>query len=196
MNVLEIALLIILPLIIFYQRNNCSSKIYIKNIFVLYLIWYTTYALLHELSHLVGAWMTGANVVDYQLIPHFWKGDFKTGYVKTIYSSMEEEFFIVILPYIRDVLFAIFGCLIIWKKKFSNSLLIGFILVIFIFSPVYDVINNYVSYLCGALNDFNAIKITTNRLTTNIIGIVFSLITICVGLFAIFYNKSYESKCY
>lgn len=193
-NTVEIALLIILPLIIYYQRNNIKSKDYILNIIILYLAWFFTYALVHEFFHLLGAWITNGDVIDYQLIPRFWQGDFKTGYVKTNYNSLMQEFFIVILPYIKDVLFTIIGCIIMWKIKMKNSFVIGLVLIIFIFNSVFDVFNNYLSYLYGAHNDFNAMKITTNEFIANLVGILFSFITLGGSLYILLCHRILKSN--
>jgi hypothetical protein len=78
---IELALILVLPLIVFYQRRGVGYRLYLVYVISLYLIWFATYALLHEASHLFGSWITGARIGDYRLIPHFWEGDLKTGYV-------------------------------------------------------------------------------------------------------------------
>jgi hypothetical protein len=56
-SVLEIALLLMLPLVVFYQRSIWSYKKYLPGIMVIYLIWYLSYAPFHELMHLLGVWL-------------------------------------------------------------------------------------------------------------------------------------------
>ena len=81
-SAIEIALIIILPLIIFYQRRKLKPIIYFRNVVLLYLIWFLTYGLMHELCHMIGVWLVGVKILDYQLMPHFWLGEYKTGYVE------------------------------------------------------------------------------------------------------------------
>ena len=66
LSIVEIALFIILPLIYFYQRSNWSYQKYIPVLILLYLVWYATYALLHELGHYTGALLLNVEVIDYQ----------------------------------------------------------------------------------------------------------------------------------
>jgi hypothetical protein len=194
MNTIEIALFIILPLIIYFQRSKLKMRVYILNVIFLYLIWFFTYALLHELMHLLGAWISNGNVIHYQLMPKFWKGDTSTGFVETIYSSHIQEFFIVLLPYARDVIFTLIGCLIMRKTIIRNYFFRGLILIILVLSPAFDVVNNFVPYLFGALDDFNALKITSNSLVANSIGSLFVLITVGGILWVIIFTKPYLSE--
>lgn len=193
-NTIELALLIMLPLILFYQRSSWKVKHYFFHIIWIYLIWYLTYALFHELSHLWGAWVTGANVVDMQLIPKFWEGDLKTGYVQIIYTSKAQEFFIVILPYTKDVILVMIGCLILWQKPKSKSLIIGLVLTMFIFSSLYDIFNNYSFYLLGSLNDFNALTLTSSPVISNLIGITFSLFSLAITILILILYKDYPNQ--
>jgi len=181
-NTIEIALFIILPLVLFYQRSSWNYKNYILNILLLYFIWYLTYALLHELCHMLGVWMTGKKILNFQLIPHIWKGDFKTGYINYNFNSDSKDFFIIIMPYARDIIFLLIGIIILKKKIIKNSFVIGLILILLILSPLYDIIDNYSAFLFGALNDFNALKMTTNNFISNFVGISFSLIGIIITL--------------
>jgi len=104
-SAIEIALLIILPLIKFYQRSKLTRKQYIINIALLYLIWYFSYSVLHEFSHTFGSWITGTKILDYQLIPHFWEGDFKTAYIDTQFENNIQAVVSVIMPYLRILFF-------------------------------------------------------------------------------------------
>lgn len=180
LTTIEIALFIVLPLILFYQRSKWSYKSYTIHIVLLYFIWYFTYALFHELSHMLGVWITHAEMIDYQLIPHFWKGDFKTGYIRTNYDNSSQEFFIVVLAYVRDILFLAIGYMILRKKTIKSSFFIGLILILFVLSPLFDIMNNYSGFLIGALNDFNALKNTSSSFLANAIGSVFTLFALLV----------------
>ena len=179
-STLEIAVIIILPLIIIYKRNNINTITNIKCIVLIYLIWYLTYAFFHEVSHLIGVWIFGLKVNDFQLIPHFWKGDFGTGYISTTYDSALQEFVVDIMPYFRDLILLIAGYLILKRYKISGLLLFGFIIVLLILSPLYDVFNNYFAFVQGSLNDFNAMKNYVGNLAVHAIGVSITILGLII----------------
>lgn len=134
---------------------------------------------MHELTHWLGAWICGKEVYDYQLIPHFWKGNFGTGYIKYDFKGDKKDFFIIVLPYLRDILFLFVGYWILKRHKIKSLFWQGFLFVMLILSPLYDISNNYLAYLLGSLNDFNALKVSSTSFISNFIGILF----MCVALF-------------
>jgi small-conductance mechanosensitive channel len=127
---------------------------------------------------MIGIWISSKEIYDYQLMPCFWKGDFGTGYVKYDFQGDLTDFYIIILPYIRDIVFLIIGYIILKKKSIKQPFTAGLILIMLVLSPLYDISNNYLAYIIGSLNDFNAIKITTNGFFSNLIGISFMIMTI------------------
>lgn len=173
-NTFELALLIVLPLIVFYQRLNKSYKAYVLYIAFLYVLWFGTYALLHESCHLVGSWLTGARIKDYQLVPHFWMGDFATGYVNSELQNRVQGFVSPIAPYVRDMLFLGIGYLAFKRRRVTNSLLQGVVLVLLVLSPLYDLFNNYAAFLFGRENDFSAIRMSVGAVWTHAIGTLFT----------------------
>lgn len=189
-STIEIALLIMFPLIIFYQQNKVDRKHYFITIPVLYLIWYLTYMLLHELTHWLGAWICGKQVTEYQLIPYFWKGNFGSGFIKYDFRGDKKDFFIIVLPYIRDIIFLITGYLIFKWRVIKNIFWQGFILVMFLLSPLYDITNNYLAYLFGSLNDFNALKISSNGIISNTIGLLFIILALFITYKTLWLNRT------
>jgi len=184
----EIAIIIILPLIFYYQRVKLDRVPLIRNIILLYLVWFSTYALFHELSHLVGAWLTGAKVIEHQLMPQFWKGDSKTGFVRTDYDSNFQEFIVVIIPYVRDIILLVVGYIFLARTKINSPFIIG--LILFILSPFYDVFNNYFAFIMGALNDFNAMRSFSGSIGANTIGVSITFFAIIINYLVLFSNKT------
>jgi len=182
---IEMAVIIILPLILFFQKLNMKGLLISRNVISLYLIWFSTYALIHELSHLFGTWLTNARVIDYQLIPNFWEGDFKTGYINTEYSSSFQEFVVVILPYLKNVILLIVGYILIEKNIIHSSFMVGLIVVMLVLSPLYDVFNNYFAFVLGSLNDFNAIGNFTGKLGSHLIGTLLTFFSILINIFVL-----------
>jgi len=191
LNTVELALFLILPLVLFYQRSGWNFKDYFFKIVVLYLIWYSTYSLFHEFCHLVGIWFTGKEILDYKLIPKFWKVEFGGGYINYDFIGEPKDFLIIIMPYARDLALLIIGIIILRKKVIGNSFVIGLVLIMFIFSPLFDIINNYSVFVFGALNDFNALRVTTNNFFFNLIGVTFSLFAMSVTFWVIKHFKGY-----
>lgn len=175
---IEIAILVLLPLIWYYKLSNWSIKSYIFLIPLLYLAWFLTYGLLHELTHLFGMWIFGKVATNYQLMPHFWKGDFGTAFINYDFRGEYKDFIIVALPYIRDVLFVALGYYLIKRKVTNHKFLVGLILIILVFSPLFDITNNYIGFVMGYRNDFNALRVSSNAFVSNFVGILFTLFAV------------------
>ena len=193
LSVIEIALLIMLPLVLFYQRSSWTFKDYALSIVFIYLIWYVTYALLHELSHMLGALIFDKTIYSYKLIPKFWKGDFGVGYVNYDYKSDAKDFVIILLPYLRDLIFMVIGYVLLNKTRIKKPFLIGLVLVLFVLSPLFDISNNYVAYLLGSMNDFNALKESSNAFVSHLIGISYFAMTAIVSVVILKRHKGYPN---
>ena len=190
-SVIEIALLLILPLIVFYQRSSWTNKKTILTIVAFYLIWFLSYAFLHELSHLFGSWITGTTIAGYQLIPPFWEGDFKTAYIDSRFENNTQAIVSVLMPYLRDVLFLIVGLWLLKWRKINSYILVGLILTLFILSPLYDIVNNYSGLLFTSSGDFRELSKTIGVLYSNGIGLLFTLIAVLITLRIFIIHKSY-----
>ena len=179
-NTIELALLIILPLIIYFQRMNTGYKTYILYVTALYLLWFSTYSLFHELCHIFGSLITGVTINDYQLIPRFWQGDFKNGYVNSVFHNNLQLFISPVSPYVRDIICLWIGYIILKRITILRTFVTGLVLIFFILSPIYDVFNNYFAFVLGARNDFNGIATAIGRFGAHAIGAGFTLAGIVV----------------
>lgn len=194
LTTLEIALLMMLPLVLFYRRSQWQPAKYIPVMILLYIIWYATYALFHELSHMAGNWLMGKAVIDYQLIPHFWEGQLGTGFVKYDFQGDSKDFVVMLMPYAKDVVLAITGFILIRKKSSKQPFWAGLILLILVFGSLFDIVNNYLAYVMGYLNDFNAMKVSANVWISHATGITFTAITLYLSVQAILISKNYPNK--
>jgi hypothetical protein len=179
-NTIELALIIILPLILYYQKIQISFKTYVFYIMLLYLIWFATYSLLHELCHVFGSWITGAEITEYQLIPRFWDGDYKNGYVQSELENRYQLFISPIFPYLRDMFFLFIGYMVLKRIKNNYPFVAGLVLILFVLSPLYDVFNNYIAFVLGAKNDFYCISGVIGSLGVHAIGLLFTLTGLAV----------------
>jgi hypothetical protein len=194
MNAIEIALLLLLPLIVFYKRSAWNYKAYILIIPALYLIWYLTYGFLHEFSHMIAIWISGKEIFSWQMVPHFWKGDFGGGYVKYDFRGDPVDLFIIILPYVRDIVFLVIGYVSLKRKSIQHPFPAGLIMVLLVCSPLYDISNNYLAYILGSLNDFNAIKVSTNCWTADSIGLSFMMAALFLACRLLILSAGYPAN--
>lgn len=181
-STIEIALLLILPLILFYQRSKLNFKQYSIYIVLLYFTWISTYAFLHEICHLFGSWIIGVKIIGYKLFPTFWEGDFKTAYVNSLFENNTQAFVSGIMPYFRDIVFLIIGFCILRKKRLQNSLMAGLIVMLLILSPLYDIINNYSGFVFESYGDFNMLSLKFGNFIVHAIGTTFALIAIVITI--------------
>jgi hypothetical protein len=193
-SVLEIALLIMLPLVLFYQRSIWSYKKYLPGIIIIYLIWYLSYAPFHELMHMLGAWIFDKTIYEIKLIPRFWTGDLGSGYVRYDYKGDSIDFIIILLPYARDMILLALGYLLIIKTEIKKPFMIGLILVIMILSPLFDIGNNYFAYLLGSMNDFNALGESSSKSISHLIGISFFMTSALITIHILKRYKNYPEK--
>jgi hypothetical protein len=91
----EVLLIIPIPLVILYLRGKWPMKIVCICLFVIPILWYLTYAPLHELSHILGTHIAGGSVIDYKLIPRFWMGEFAGAWITPVglrtYPKIQKE---------------------------------------------------------------------------------------------------------
>ena len=155
------------------------------------MIWYLSYALFHELMHLLGAWIFDKSISKIKLIPKFWIGDLGSGYVRYDYKGDSIDFIIILLPYARDMILLALGYLLIIKTEIKKPFMIGLILVIMILSPLFDIGNNYFAYLLGSMNDFNALGESSSKSISHLIGISFFMISALITIHILKRYKNY-----
>lgn len=190
-TVLEITLLIMLPLVLFYQRSIWTLNKYLPSIIAIYFIWYLTYALFHELMHLLGVWIFNKDIYEIKLVPRFWAGELGSAHIKYDYKADYKDFIIILLPYFRDIILSALGYLIILKINIKKPFTIGLIFTIMILSPLFDISNNYFAYLLGSMNDFNALAESSSRWVSHFIGISFIISTGILTLHILNKYKNY-----
>ena len=183
---MEITALLLIPLIILYARCNWRPKLWLANLAALLPLWFITYSLLHEGCHAVGVLVVGEKIVNYHLIPAFWKGEFTSD--AWVSSNTLEGWRGVLpglFPYLRDFIFLIAGWVILKSKRIENCFLVGLVFVLFCLSPLFDITDNYFSgYLMQQAtgNDFMGTAMKIGELGTNIIGVLLLSFGFCVAV--------------
>jgi hypothetical protein len=172
-----ITLIIILPLIRFYQRSNWTKTQCLIGIIGLTILWFLIATPLHELSHMIGAKISGVRITEYQLLPRYWIGDFRTAYIKTDNETRIQEFIVRIAPYFRDLIIAMIGFVALTKKRITNSFIAGFIFVFFLLNSVFDIVVNFLGYSIDKDGDLNGLSKLIGHFWTYFIGISIIVLT-------------------
>ena len=178
-RIVEILILIVLPLLVLYLRSNWTSKEIYINVIVLPLIWYLFYAPIHELGHMLGCIIVGADITDYRLIAHFWEGSFGFAYVD-VQGGLDvnmNSLIILISPYILDFISIIVGYYILTRYKIKNSFLLGLTFLIFCLRPLYDIVDNYIGIFYN-----HSDLVLTSQIIGKLITYSYGFITICIGV--------------
>jgi len=121
---------------------------------VLYPSWYLTNSLLHEGSHYLVNVLTGVQVKEVRLIPHFWRGDFAAAFVNTGSESPIQAALGATAPYWTGLLWVAFGLLLLRSIRRMPMLLSALVLTLFCLRPLADLVNNYVAVLAFQFGDF------------------------------------------
>jgi hypothetical protein len=190
---IEIFGLVFSPMIIFYLRNNWSPVKWIINIVLISIIVIFTYGFIHESSHLIGVYLIGSKPIETHLIPHFWKGEFTTGWIRSETVNDWTGVLPSLFPYIKDIIFLFIGLLIFQKRKINNSFFAGFTYAFLCLAPLFDIVNNYlIKLILGKVegNDFYGVTLGWGDTWANIIGMTFSIFAIftCIWI-PIFYKN-------
>jgi hypothetical protein len=179
LKIIEILVLIVLPLLIVYLRSSWTNKEIYFNVIILPLIWYLFYAPIHELGHMLGCIIVGADITDYSLFAHFWEGSFGFAYVdvKGGLDVNMNSFIILILPYVLDLISILIGYFLLTKYKIKNSFLFGLVFLIFSVRPLYDLVDNFIGYFFNH-SDF----VLASQIVGNLIIFTFVIVSVIIGI--------------
>jgi len=181
-RIIEILVLVVLPLLVFYLRSSWPKKEVNINVIILPLIWYVFYAPLHELGHILGCFIVGAEIKDYQLFAHFWEGSFGFAYVD-VQGGLDvnmNSLIILISPYILDFISIIIGYYILTRYKIKNSFLLGLTFLIFCLRPLYDIVDNYIGIFYN-----HSDLVLTSKIVGEYITYSYGIISVTISLIAI-----------
>ncbi len=174
---LEILIAIVTPLLFLYLRGSWPLRTTIPCLLIIPVVWYLTYALLHELSHVAGTYLVGARVVDFRLIPRFWLGEFGRAWITPEgITHGWQQLVLTTFPYILDVLCIVIGTFVLRRNVSKNPLVVGLVFMLLCLRPAFDFVCETVAFLTGDHGDFYAVK--------EIIGgiLTWLFITLALGL--------------
>ena len=179
LRIIEILVLVVLPLLIVYLRSSWTNKEIYINVIILPLLWYLFYAPIHELGHMLGCIIVGANITDYRLFAHFWEGSFGFAYVD-VTGGLDvnmNSFIILILPYLLDLISIVIGYYLLTRYKFKNSFLFGLVFLSFSVRPLYDLVDNSIGYFLNH-SDF----VLASQIVGGLLIFTFVIISIIIGI--------------
>ena len=115
-------------------------------------VWYLTYAPIHELSHALGAILVGGRVVDIKLIPSFWEGTFAVAWVNT--EGLGGSWPVMTgAPYVLDVACVVVGLVVLWRRPSRSSLVVGLLFMLLCLRPTFDLVCETVGFVGGFHGD-------------------------------------------
>jgi hypothetical protein len=124
---IEILLIIVIPLIMLYLRGKWPLNIIVMCLLVIPILWYLTYAPIHELSHILGTYLAGGKVVGHKIIPRFWMGEFAVAWVKTIELTHPWQNLVMLsAPFLLDLVSIIAGAVVLHRRLSKNAFWVGF----------------------------------------------------------------------
>ena len=155
----EILLFLVMPLLILYLKGNWPLRKIIPALVIIPVLWYFTYAPLHELSHAAGVYLVGGKVIEYKLIPRFWLGEFARAWIiPSGITHSWQQLTMTSFPYLLDVVCFI-AAIVVFRRVFSrNPFLIGLAFMLLCLRPAGDFVFEPIAFLSGDRNDFYAMQ--------------------------------------
>jgi len=173
----EILLVVVMPLLILYLKGNWPLRKIIPPLVVIPILWYFTYAPLHELSHAAGIYLVGGNVIEYRLIPRFWLGEFARAWViPSGITQSWQQLTMTAFPYMLDIVCFVVALFVFRRGSSRNPFLIGLAFMLLCLRPAIDFVFEPIGLLSGDRGDLYALQ--------QIVGpfAIWSFILISIGL--------------
>ena len=148
----EILLTIVTPLIVLYLRGRWPLRTVTACLCGIAVLWYLTYAPIHELSHALGAILVGGKVVDIKLIPSYWEGTFAVAWVTT--EGLGRSWPVMTgAPYVIDVAFVVASVVVLRRRLSRNALVVGLLFMLLCLRPTFDLVCETVGFVGGFHGD-------------------------------------------
>jgi len=146
-------------------------------------LWYLTYAPLHELSYVLGAYLAGGSVTEIKLIPSFWKGEFAGAWITP--QGLREPWQQLVMtsaPYVLDGLSLVVGFVALGRGRLMDRpVALGVAFMLLCLRPAFDVLSETVAFALGAKADLYHITLAVGSPRVwvgSVILLGFSLLTI------------------
>jgi len=156
---LEILLTVVSPLLFLYLKSTWNLRVVILCLLGLPLVWYFTYAPLHEIAHIAGTYLVGGMVVDTKLIPRFWLGEFGRAWIETRgITHPWQQLVSTGSPYILNVICIVSGLFILRRRLSGNPFVVGLVFLLLCLRPAFDFLSELTGYVSGNRGDYDAMR--------------------------------------
>ena len=150
----EILLVVVMPLLVLYLKGNWPLRKVIPPLVIIPVLWYFTYAPLHELSHAAGLYLVGGKVIDYRLVPRFWLGEFGGAWITPSGNPQSlQPLTFYAFPYMLDIVCLVVA-IFVFRQGFSrNPFVIGLAFMLLCLRPAIDFVFESIGFLSGWRGD-------------------------------------------
>jgi hypothetical protein len=163
----EILFTVVAPLLVLYLRGTWRPQTMVACMSTIPILWYFVYAPIHELSHLLGAYLVGGQIVEVKLIPRFWAGETAVAWIKADGLTNEwAQLIMTISPYVLDCLSIAVGVYVLQRKLSRNGFLIGFLFMVLCLRPTFDFVCETIGFASGFRGDLFHIALTVGGVAT------------------------------
>jgi hypothetical protein len=183
-----------IPLVILYLRGKWPMKMISICLSVIPLLWYLTYAPLHELSHIFGTYLASGSVIAYKLIPRFWMGEFAGAWITPVgLSHPWQKLIMLCAPYVLDLASLIAGAVVLQRHITKNAFWAGLLFMLLCLRPTFDLACEAVGFYNGFMGDlFHIQQIVGSGILSTFL--LLSLLLSVVSIYAILKRYSEYSK--
>ena len=159
---LEILVVLVAPLLMLYLAGRWPMRITIPCLFVIPVLWYLTYAPIHELSHVLGTYLVGGSVTEIKLIPRFWQGEFGGAWITPqALRAPWQQLVMTSSPYVLDGLSVAVGFFALHRRLLTRPFALGVAFMLLCLRPAFDVVCETVGFALGARADLYHIALAT-----------------------------------
>jgi hypothetical protein len=156
---IEILLVVVAPLIVLYRQGNWPNHATLASLVSIPILWYPSYAPLHELSHVAGTYLVGGSVAYAKLIPSFWLGEFGRAWITTEGVTQNwRQVIMTLSPYILDIVFIALGMFVLKPGIFKKPFILGLVFMLLCLRSAFDFVCEFIAFLSGDRGDFYAIQ--------------------------------------
>jgi hypothetical protein len=151
---LEILVIVVAPLLILYLAGRWPLRIVIPCLLAIPVLWYLTYAPIHELSHVLGTYVVGGTVTEVKLIPSFWHGEFGRAWITPQgLQTRWQQLAMTGAPYLLDGLSVAVGFFALRGGRPRHPFALGVAFLLLCLRPAFDVICEAVAFVLGGRGD-------------------------------------------
>jgi hypothetical protein len=179
----EILITVVAPLLVLYLRGTWKQLTMVACMSTIPILWYFVYAPIHELSHLLGAYLVGGQIVEVKLIPRFWAGETGGAWIKSEgFTNEWSQLIMTFSPYFLDLLSIAVGVYVLQRKLSRNAFLLGFLFMVLCLRPTFDFVCETIGFATGFRGDLFHIALTVGGIATW----TFLALSMAFSIYAIF----------